>query len=324
MSVNVTQGTGSASVAAEVIATQQYQLIKVVDGTAASTNKWVINSDGSAQVSVLGGLQVTGSVLANIGGSVVAVNQGSVGAVIIGGSILSVPTGSVIAVQQGSVGAVVIGGSVIAQVIGSVVSLNTGSIITTNVGSVITVWKDSSVLAIPGNTSQISIWPAPSIVGTYAEDTAHVVDSRGLFTLAIRNDTMASVTSATGDYSQYAVGPSGETVTANAPLTSWVRGTADLRGPVTVHSVTVIAAQGASVFTYVTGVQVVNFGPSSVIVTFSGATSSIVGYTIAPAGGGSNIYYPNALKTNQNAAFAASISGTASVLVSAQGFTARI
>lgn len=65
-------------------------------------------------------------------------------------------------------------------------------------------------------------------------------------------------------------------------------------------------------------------GSASVLVTLSGATSSIVGYTIAPAGGGSNILYPNALKTNANGAFTASISGQASVLVSAQGFSALI
>lgn len=214
-------------------------------------------------------------------------------------------------------------------------SINTNfgaaSVLAITIGSVITVNQGSSIIAIAAGSvvtlsqgSVINVWQNPSIAGTYAEDAAHTVGDRGLFNLAVRNDTMASVTSATGDYSQYAVGPSGETITANAPLTQWVRGTADLRGPVTVHSVTVIAAQGASVFTYVTGVQVLNFGPSSVIVTFSGATSSIVGYTIAPAGGGSNIYYPNALKTNANAAFAASVSGLSSVIVSAQGFTARI
>lgn len=169
------------------------------------------------------------------------------------------------------------------------------------------------------------VYTTSSIVaaGTYAEDSAHTPADRGLFALGVRNDTVASVTSADGDYSQMAVGPSGESITANAPFTRWIRGTADLR-VVQGASVTAIAAQGASVFTYITGIQLSNMGSASVLVTFTGGLGSILGYSIAPAGGGSNILYPNALKTGENSAFAASISGTASVLVSAQGFTARI
>lgn len=347
MAVPITTGTGSASVAAEVIATQQYQQIKVVDGTAASTNKWVVNSDGSAMVSVIGGLQVTGSVLAEIGGSVISVQKGSVGAVIIGGSVIAQVIGSVVAVQQGSVGAVVIGGSVISQVIGSVItvfqdssliarvtgsvtainlgsiiSLNIGSIITTNIGSVITVWQNSSVLAVPVG-STIAYLQAPSIVGTYSEDVAYTAGDKGLFILGMRNDLMASITSADLEYSGHAVGPVGEKIVANSPITKWIRGTADLR-VVLGASVTAIAAQGASVFTYITGVQIANIGGASVLVTLAGGLGSILAYSIAPAGGGSNIQYPNALKTGENSAFTASISGVASVLVSAQGFTAKI
>jgi hypothetical protein len=64
-------------------------------------------------------------------------------------------------------------------------------------------------------------------------------------------------------------------------------------------------------------------GSASVLVTFAGGLGSILGYTIAPAGGGSNIIYTNALKTGENSAFTASISGVASVLVSAQGFISK-
>lgn len=371
MSVNITQGTGSASVAAEVISTLQYQKIKVVGGETGSTSVMGVNPDGSIKVSILGTVQITGSIF-TVGNPSVS---GTVGASVIGwvpiqasntsiitvqqsSSIIGVVTGSVVSLQgttpwivvgsvygSGSVVAfqggtritsivstvpssVIVGASIFGQLpagtaplgsvatlqgtnpwvvtnVGSIVSINTGSIISLNIGSVITVWQ------------------SPSIVGTYAEDAVHTTGEKGIFALQVRNDTMSSVTSADGDYSPIAGGPVGETITANAPITKWVRGTADLR-VVLGASVTAIPAQGASIFTYITGIQLANMGSASVLVTFGGGLGSILGYSIAPAGGGSNILYPNALKTGENSAFTASISGTASVLVSAQGFIAKI
>lgn len=367
MSIPISTGSGAASVAAEEVGGLQYQRIEVLGGGGSSILG--VNPDRSINVSVIGGVQVTGSIIA-VGNTSVS---GTVGASVIGWVPIQASNTSVITVWQNSsiqavqagtritsvisstpssmlVGASIFGqlpagtaplGSVAALQgtnpwavvnVGSIISINTGSIITTNTGSVIVVFQSSSVIAVatgsvvsvPSNNSVLTIWQSPSIVGSYAEDTAAATGDKGLFVLGVRNDTLSSVTSADGDYSSFVLGPAGEHIVANAPLTKWVQGTADMRGPATIHSVAVIAAQGASIFTYVTGVQVVNFGPSSVIVTFSGATSSVIGYTIAPAGGGSNIVYPNALKTNANGAFSASISGLASVLVSAQGFIAKI
>lgn len=336
--IPITNGKGQSSVAAEEIASLKYQQIKVVDGTAASTNAWIIDANGAGQVTT-----GNSSVIAIIAGSVISApvaNQsvsGTVGASVIGwvpiqpsntsiitrwadSSVIGINAGSVVAISQGSVIAVFQSSSLIGVVTGSVVAIPTGNqSVSGTVGASVIGWVPIQA----SNTSIIGVLQANSIAGTYAEDTAHTQGDRGLFTLGVRNDTMASVTSADGDYSQRAVGPSGETLVANAPLTRWVRGTADLR-VVLGASVTAIAAQGASVFTYITGVQVVNMGSASVIVTLAGGLGSILGYTIAPAGGGSNIVYPNALKTGENSAFTASISGTASVLVSAQGFTARI
>lgn len=205
----------------------------------------------------------------------------------------------------------------IATLAGSVVGVRTDN------SSVITVPQFSSILAVPVG-SIITVWQSPSIVGTYVEDAASASADKGVFTLNVRNDTMASVSSSDGDYTQLTVGPVGEAITANSPITKWVSGTASMLGGVPMTcSVTVIAAQGSSVFTYVTGIQVANMGSASVLVSFGAATSSLIGYTIAPAGGGSNINFPNGLKTNANAAFSASISGTASIYVSAQGFISK-
>lgn len=281
MSIPISTGSGAASVAAEAVGGLQYQQIEVLGPGGASVLS--VNPDHSINVSVIGGIQ--------IGGSVLAVGNHSVsGAINVSGSVLL--------------------GSSNASVI---TYLQSSSIIAINAGSVVGI--------IPG--SVITLWQSPSIVGTYVEDSAHTSGDKGLLSLNVRNDTLASVTSADGDYGALALGPAGEGVTVNAPFTKWVQGTADLR-VVLGSSVTAIAAQGASVFTYITGVQVANFGSASVLVTLAGGLGSILGYTIAPAGGGSNIIYTNALKTGANSAFTASINGTASVLVSAQGFIAKI
>lgn len=478
MAIPISFGAGTASIASEKVGNNDYQQIKVVDGTASSTNKWTVNSDGSAQVSVAGTVaatisgtpSVSGTV--NIGdikqsvfgasviglppvnlfmggaivstanpvpvqppasgslpvtnvGSVITVAQGSVAVAIISGSIAATVTppanqsisGTVDATQIGAwrtsvisstpssmlagasifgqlpAGTAVLGsvatlqgtnpwiitgsvqgtfspaanqsvsGTVGASIIGTVPVTQSGTLITSIVsstpssvlvgasifgqlpagtaplGSVATLqgtnpwivnFQNSSIIAINAGSvvtvsqgSVISVFQSPSIVGTYAEDAAHTTGDKGLFVMQVRNDTMSSVTSADGDFSPIAGGPIGETIVANAPITKWVQGTADLRGN-SGASVAVIAAQGASIFTYITGLQLANLGSASVLVTLSGATSSIIGYTVAPAGGGSNIVYPNALKTNANGAFTASISGVASVLVSAQGFIAKI
>lgn len=292
--IPITNGQGQSSVAAEEIGSLKYQQIKVVGGEVGSTSVMGVNPDRSINVSVIG------TINANVTGSVVAVGNTSVsGAVTVSGSVLlGSSNASVITVWQNS------------------------SVLAVPVGSVIATLQSSSILAVPVG-SVITVWQSPSIVGSYAEDAAHATGDKGLFALQVRNDTMSSITSADGDYSPQAVGPVGEVITGNAPITKWVRGTADLR-VVLGASVTAIPAQGASIFTYITSIQLANMGSASVLVTFTGGLGSILGYSIAPAGGGSNIYYPNALKTGENSAFAASISGTASVLVSAQGFTAKI
>lgn len=187
----------------------------------------------------------------------------------------------------------------------------------------------TSVVAFQGGTRITSITGTvviQSIVGTYAEDAAHTSGDAGLFVLGVRNDTMASVASADLDYTFQAVGPVGEVLVANSPITKWISGTASMLGgtPVTGSLVPIIAAQGSSIFTYITSLQIANASANNAWITLLGGTNSVVGYTVAPANGGSNIYFPNALKTNANAIFSASISAVASVYVSAQGFIAKI
>jgi hypothetical protein len=299
--------------------------------TLQGTNPWIITGSVQASLTPAANQSVSGTVGASIIGTVPVTQSGTVISSISGQvTIVSSLAGGIFPIS-GSVAAVITNTNV--NVSGSVAAFQAGARTTSVVGSV-TAYQGANPWiftgSVQGNFSVTSAMPiiilGGSIAGTYAEDATHTNGDRGLFVLGVRNDTMSSVNSADNEYSPFTVGTGGEMITANgATITRWVSGTASMLGGVPMHtSVTVIAAQGASVFTYITGVQVANLGSASVLVSFGGATSSVVGYTIAPAGGGSNIVFQNALKTSANAAFSASISGAASVYVAAQGFTARI
>lgn len=73
MSVPITQGTGASSIASEVIATLNYQQIKVVGGETGSTSVMGVTPDGAIKVSVIGthAVTVSGAVLIT-GGSVMS------------------------------------------------------------------------------------------------------------------------------------------------------------------------------------------------------------------------------------------------------------
>ncbi len=173
-----------------------------------------------------------------------------------------------------------------------------------------------------GNPSLITTFSqSPSIVGTYAEDAAHTTADKGLFVLAVRNETLSSITSADGDYSPIATGPLGEVISNNSPITKWISGQNSVMYGTSVQA---IAPQGASIFTYITGIQLANPSANASLVKITGGLGSVLGWTIAPANGGSNIVFPNALKTGENSGVSASISGVSSVYVTMEGFIAKI
>ena len=308
--------------------------VVIVGGSVATstTNSSVMLLNGANVIGSVAALQgtnpwiITGSVQAtvNTGNSSVQVlnfpaNQsvsGTVDAQQIGTRITSVisSTPSSMLVGASVFGNVGISGTPNVNAAGSVVAFQGTSPWVTN-------FQNSSIISVPVG-SVISYLQVPSIVGTYAEDAAHTTADKGVFTLGVRNDALSSITSADLDYSPHAVGPTGETIVAIAPFTKGIQGTGDLR-VVQGASVTVIAAQGASIYSYIRAAQLANMGSASVLVTFAGGLGSVLSYSIAPAGGGSNIKFDPWLKTGANSAFTASISGVASVLVSAQGFIAK-
>lgn len=224
--------------------------------------------------------------------------------------VVSVPTPSYLSIQPG--------GSVInANISGSVAAAITN--FTASVAANINVIS-ASIIANQGT----SPWVIQSIVGTFSEDAAHTTADKGIFTLMVRNDTMSSITSTDLDYSPHIVGPVGETIIANAPITKWVNGfTSVMSGT----SVQVLAAPGTSIFTYITGIYVTNEASVAGRVTITqglgAVASSIVTVLIAPGFGGSNNTYLNPLRVLDNLGISASINAAPSVYVTITGFTAK-
>ncbi len=307
MSIPISLGSGAASIATTGIGGAEYQNVIVISSVAV--------------VAPAGSIMAVSGAVTMVAGSVATVVNPAGSITGISGSVTA-PAGSVMAVSFAASANQSVSGAITAPP-GSVMTVATlaGSIMAVS-GTVTNPAGSIATVVNPAGSVTGTYWGlTPSIVGTYAEDAAHTTADKGQFVLAVRNDTLASITSADSDYSPIAVDPSGAVTVHDAPITKWVQGTADLR-VVLGTSVAVLAAQGASVFTYIREIQVANMGSASVLVTFAGGLGSILGYTIAPAGGGSN--YLTRLKTGENSAFTASISGTASVLVTATGFIAKI
>lgn len=169
--VPITTGTGGASIAGDLVSGNIYQQIKIVDGTIDSNNPLKINTDGSAQVSIIGipqfsaaggsvGLLGGSQFIGNVGiasGSIATVasgNQsvsGTVGASIIGTVPVNIvaggSTGSVATNIQGSVATVIIGGSIAASFTPPANQSVSGTVITISQGSVAAVIIGGSIAA---------------------------------------------------------------------------------------------------------------------------------------------------------------------------------
>lgn len=346
-SVVAFQGAGwSGSVASQQVGTRSTSVIGTYpDSFVASTVTGIpfmfkanVSSSIMQAVSPSFPLPVVGS----ISGSIGIVGTPSIsGTVNIGNapSIYGNISGSVVAFQGTSPWLETFSNS-------SIIAINAGSVVAISQGSVITRWQDSSILAVPVGSvitvlqsssiitkssdssvlvAQQGTWRT-SVAGTYATGASSVVSALGFLELGVRNDTFASVFATDGQYTPFAVGPVGEVISANAPINAWASGTASCFTGVFQPFVGIGSV--AARYTYITGLQIANASGNSVYLTFSGAgvgstVGSIIGYSVAPANGGSNILFPNGLKTGIGAPFQASISGVASVFLSAQGFTSK-
>lgn len=157
-----------------------------------------------------------------------------------------------------------------------------------------------------------------------AEDAGHSTGDTGVFALAVRKDTLTTaITNTDADYSQISVDDLGRVQTTVAPLASMVRGTATTTG---TSDTSLVAASGdAGLKTYITDIQIANTGATTSLITFKdGSGGSTLGYTVAPAAGGSNIHFTVPLVTTANTAFYfAAGSASTTIYASAQGFKAK-
>lgn len=162
--VPITTGTGSASIAGDLVSGNTYQQIKVVDGTIGGSSPLVVNANGSIGVSVLGAIpvaiisggsttpnqSVSGTVGASVIGNVpVNVTGGSVG--LLGGSqnigTVGINSGSIIGIIPGSIAAVIIGGSIAASFTPPANQSVSGTVTTVSQGSIATVIIGGSIAA---------------------------------------------------------------------------------------------------------------------------------------------------------------------------------
>lgn len=300
--IPISTGSGAASVATDDVGGVQYQRIKISTGADGASASMLVSTDGAAHVSVVG----TPTVSFSGSGSIIAVPSGTQN---VSGSVAShIKSGSVIAVLGGNTSVVVSNFPTNQNVSGSVVAFMGGAWSTSIIGTVdATVSSASVVQQGTWRTSVISSTPSSMLVGAsiFGQLPAGTAPIGSIATLQGTNP--------------WVVTNIGSVLSREAPLASLVQGTADLR-VVQGGSVAALPAPGAGIRYYVNHVQISNFGSASVLVKISDNTTSTLGWSIAPAGGGSN--YNANYRAAANSPITASINGTASVLVSMQGFTA--
>lgn len=231
----------------------------------------------------------------NIGSTIAIGNTPSVSGTVDIGNIPRVSVHGAVSIAGGTVGVTQVGAWT-TSVVGAV-SIVGGTVGVTQVGA----WTHSVVgaVSIVGGfvgVTQVGVW-ATSVVGgplnigsilsTYAEDTAHSDGNAGLFTLGVRNDKVASFVSANLDYTPIAVDAAGRNITKPfAPDHASTFGVGSVNG---AASVILMSAPGTGLKNYLTDFTVANTGATTTLIRITAGGASVLGYTIAPAGGGSNM-----------------------------------
>lgn len=193
-------------------------------------------------------------------------------------------------------------------------------IITGSVQSATNQNVSGSIISFQGGTQITSISGV-----AYAEDSAHTDGNPGLFTFGVRNDTVASFVSANTDYTPIGLDSAGRTLTKPfSPDQASVIGHNSIVAIGTgVGSVIVMQAPGAGLKNYLTDFNIANTGAVTTIVQFNDSDASIVGRTIAPAGGGSNHSFAVPLTSwSVNKAITVQLITASSVFVTVSGYKA--
>lgn len=186
----------------------------------------------------------------------------------------------------------------------------------------------TAIYGFDGASAQI-IWADSAgtvracILGSYNEDSGHTTADPGLFTMGVRNDAVASFVSANLDYTPQAFDAAGRTLIK--PFSSEDGTIISYTGSVVSASVTLIQASAIGKKSYITDFLIANTGSVAQLLTFQDGSTSVLGYTIAPAGGGSNATGWNiTMKTANAQDLAFKITGTSSIVyVTVKGYQAQ-
>ena len=281
-------------------------LVGTIPGSVVAfqgTSEWTVKS------SIAGGVfPVSGSVAAVVTNNVTVVSSLAGGIFPVSGSVAAVITntnvnvsGSVVGFQGGTQitslvstvpSSVIVGASIFGQLPAGTAPIGSVAVLQ-GTNPWIQTFSNSSILAVPVGSiittnvgSVIAVLQTPSIVGTYAEDATHTTADRGLFVLGVRNDAIASFTSANLEYGPQATDSAGRAIIK--PFSSEDGIIISYVGSVVSGSVTLISASAIGMRNYITDFWVANTGSVSTLITFQDGSTSILGRTIAPAGGGSN------------------------------------
>lgn len=277
--------------------------------TAFQGGAWSTSITGG-YVNVIGSVLAVGSITALQGTNPWQVNMPSpsVIAVHIAGSVLAVRTdnASVIAVLSNSSVAVLQGTTPWTVGTTSVQLISTSASIIANQN-----YGYSSVMLMASTNASVAVlasqntnpWVIGSIVGTYAEDSGHTTNDKGLFVLGIRNDLITSIASANLDYTSHATDSFGRMVIKpfSGDEASFRFQTSVVSGSVTLIQPSVIGKKS-----YITDFWLVNSGSVATLITWQDGSTSVLGYAVAPAGTGANsqgIHIPIATNNSQDLAF---------------------
>lgn len=272
-----------------------YQFVDAYGSVLTADSSFV---SGAVQRPIVNVGSIIGGLTATISGSISPSSVSGVGVF----NTNHVGNGSILTIVPGSVATVPSPASVSGVGIFNTNNIGNGSIFTVSLGSIATAPSPASVSGVglfnvnhTGNGSVITVFSNPSIAGTYAEDSAHADGNRGIFSLGVRNDAVASFVSADLDYAPLGVDSAGRTLTkpfaANEALVQGVGST------VNIARSSLIGVSGTGLRNYLTDILIANTGSVATLVSFSDSDGSVIGKTIAPATGGSNIHLAMPMRT---------------------------
>jgi len=304
--ISVSNFPTTQNVSGSVAAWLQSTNASVITVGTAAPNQSV---SGTVQADIRGSVAaviIGGSILTTTGNSSVQVlnfptNQSVSGAV----SVSNFPTtqnvsGSVVATQGTNPWTVVssIAGGIF-PISGSVAATITNTSLNVN-GSVVAFQGGTRITSVSGQVTVVSslaggIFPiSGSVAAQITNTTVPIAGSVAAF--LVGNASVITVTQ--GSVAAIRAGQIGTVITSISGIVQ-----ASVQGAVTfqtasivsghgsvngVASVQVLAAPGASLYNYITDFIISNTGAATTLVTFTDGDASILGKTIAPAGGGSN------------------------------------